>query len=102
MSSGNFIAICSLKSQCGNICLILLPFCKGDGVTASPNWSNRSRPIRGFRPSGTTVNESDQVFNPLPDTGVWILPSKLNWLVEESSKLWFWSFGVPKTHVNCC
>ena len=43
-------------------------------MTASPSWSNKSRPMSGLRPSVTTVKVGAYVCQPLLVTAVRILP----------------------------
>ena len=68
---GKVVAICSLNS--GDAMLLTrLPF--KYRVTASPSWANKSRPIKVFKPSATTVKVADSHAQPLLVIGAWIFP----------------------------
>ena len=59
---GNFDGMWSLNSEC-------------DEVVLTSYWSNKSVPNNDLKPSATTVNVADRVFQPLLHTGVCILVS---------------------------
>ena len=71
---GKVLAICSLNS--GDAMLLTrLPFRNVDWVTANPSWANKSRPIKDFKPSATTVKVAESHAQHLLVIGTWIFPS---------------------------
>ena len=64
ISSGKVFAICSFNSG-EEMLLTRSPFWDVDWVTASPSWSNKSRPIMDFSSSATTVILAESQVQPL-------------------------------------
>ena len=68
-------AMSSLNSEDDEMVSTWLPENEDDCVTASPNWSNKSRSISDLRPSATIVNVAEREIHPLLKTRACTLAS---------------------------